>query len=75
MQPIYPINLMDFGDALKGDVVTRDGEFLGIWEIDADCEQGYIWFTPDGDTERLFVSMMIGKLCMEIGDWHRKKSN
>ena len=62
MDLIYPINFvghdewMNSGYALdmaKGEVITRDGEFLGIWRVvaydpNADNEGGRYEFVRDG---------------------------
>lgn len=57
MQLRYPINFIGYEDEeTSGDVITSDGEFLGIWSFteDADGETGVISFTPDGAAEPLF---------------------
>ncbi|MDW4496560.1 hypothetical protein R5H30_01095 [Sulfitobacter sp. D35] len=58
----FKINLCD-----DGSVVTRDGEYLGTWEMDEDDHPS---FTPDGETKVLFLEMWIGLLCQKIADWH-----
>lgn len=58
----FKINLCE-----DGSVVTRDGEYLGNWEMD---ENDHPSFTPDGETEVLFFEMWIGLLCQKIADWH-----
>lgn len=58
----FKINLCD-----DGSVVTRDGEYLGTWEVD---ENHHPSFTPDGETDVLFFEMWIGLLCQKIADWH-----
>ncbi len=58
----FKINLCE-----DGSVVTQDGEYLGTWETD---ENDHPSFTPDGETEVLFVEMWIGLLCQKIADWH-----
>lgn len=50
-----------------GSVVTRDGEYLGTWEMD---ENNHPSFTPDGETDVLFFEMWIGLLCQKISDWY-----
>jgi len=71
----YPINLMDFGAKSSGDVLTRDGEYLGVWHTDDRCEQGWIKFTPDGADQPLFQDLMMGVLCARIGQWARENES
>jgi hypothetical protein len=61
----FKINLCD-----DGSVVTRDGEYLGIWKVD---ENDHPSFIPDGSTEVLFFEMWIGLLCEKIVAWHEGK--
>ncbi|WP_276718111.1 hypothetical protein [Pseudooceanicola nitratireducens] len=85
MELLYPINLVGFEeDETSGDVVTRFGEFLGVWTFvrnDAE-DRGVFTFTPDGSDAPLFVQtanslesgLMVGRalsdFCSEIRDWH-----
>ncbi|POO56166.1 hypothetical protein CTT39_05315 [Agrobacterium rosae] len=66
MQLKFKINLMD-----DGSVVTRDGEYLGTWELDAEDHPS---FTPDGHTEQLLWSPWVGLLCEEIEQWRQQQS-
>ncbi len=81
----YPINLMGAEDgAENGDVVTRDGEFLGTWSFDKNEaeETGTFHFTADGEAEPKFSEsvpfltsgMLTGLLFFQaddgIRDWH-----
>jgi hypothetical protein len=50
----FKINLCD-----DGSVVTRHGEYLGTWEMDENDQPS---FTPDGETEVLFLEIWIGPL-------------
>lgn len=50
-----------------GSVITRDGEYIGTWEMD---ENDHPSFTPLGETEVLFFEMWVGLLCQKIADWH-----
>lgn len=67
MQLNFNINLLE-----DGAVVTRDGEYLGRWELDAEDHPS---FTPDGHTEQLLRSPWIGLLCEEIEQWRRSKND
>lgn len=58
----FKINLCD-----DGSVVTRDGEYIGTWEMD---ENDHPSFTPLGETEVLFFEMWVGLLCQKIAEWH-----
>jgi hypothetical protein len=85
----YPINLMGAeGGAEKGDVVTRDGEFLGTWSFDKNEaeETGVFHFAPCGETEPKFsecvafltsgmlTGLAMSNLCRSIRDWHEGQS-
>jgi hypothetical protein len=63
----FKINLCD-----DGSVVTRDGEYLGTWEMD---ENDHPSFTPDGEAEVLLFEMWIGLLCQKIADWHEAQDH
>lgn len=63
---VYPINLCD-----DGSVVTRDGEFIGIWAID---QYDAPSFAPDGDSLSLLEAPLVGLLCMSIRDWYEEKT-
>jgi hypothetical protein len=63
---VYPINLCD-----DGSVVTRDGEFIGMWAMD---QYGSPSFAPDGETLPLFEAPLVRLLCMTIRDWYEKKT-
>lgn len=58
----FKINLCE-----DGSVVTRDGEYIGTWEMD---ENDHPSFTPLGETKVLFFEMWVGQLCMKIAEWH-----
>jgi hypothetical protein len=85
----YPINLMGAeGGAEKGDVVTRDGEFLGTWSFDKDEaeETGVFHFTAFGEAEPTFsegvafltsgmlTGLAMSNLCRSIREWHDGQS-
>jgi len=58
----FKINLCD-----EGSVVTKDGEYLGKWEMD---ENEHPSFYPDGALEPLFFDSFVGLLCQRITEWH-----
>ena len=58
----FDINLLD-----DGQVVTRDGEFLGTW--DTDETDAFYQFTPDGETEHVCMDLYRGPLCDKIRRW------
>ncbi|CAN0304175.1 unnamed protein product, partial [Chrysoparadoxa australica] len=62
----FKVNLCD-----DGSVVTRDGEYLGTWQMD---ENDHPSFTPDGETEVLFFEMWVGLLCKKIAAWLEARS-
>lgn len=64
--PIFPINLMD-----GGDVITRDGEFLGTWTTDE--TDALYCFIPDGETEPVLTDPFVGSLCTRISAWHEDR--
>lgn len=85
MELTYPINLVGFEDGFeRGDVLTRDGEYLGIWKFlkDEDNETGVFHFVADGENEPMFsedvpvlssglrIGMAMSELCHSIRDWH-----
>lgn len=89
MELRYPINLMGAEDgAENGDVVTRDGEFLGTWSFEKDEaeEIGVFHFTAGGEAEPKFsegvpflnsgmlTGLAMSKLCRSIRDWHEGQS-
>ena len=85
MELTYPINLVGFDDGAEhGEVLSRDGEFLGIWMFikDHDNETGVLHFVADGENEPMFskgvsilssgmrTGMAMSELCRSIRDWH-----
>lgn len=62
----YPINLLGWGEAESGDVVTRDGEYLGRWHADLEGHPGFI---PDGHSVIVFYDMFLGHFCQSIREW------
>lgn len=71
MQLPYRINLLDAYEQETGDVVTQDGEFIGVWTL----INGAIYeFTPLGGEEPMFSHPFIWALCDEIGEWLEQQS-
>lgn len=85
----YPINLNGFEDgSISGDLVTRYGEFLGVWAFvkDEDNETGMFHFTVYGESEPKFseqvgvlssgmlTGLAMSKLCGSIRDWHESQA-
>lgn len=89
MELIYPINLVGFDYAAgTGEVITRDGEFIGYWTFHADEDQdvGRIDFVPLGHKDvlvaedmsvldsGLHVGMALSKLGRAIREWHESET-
>ncbi len=83
MELQYPINLVGIeDDAASGDVITRDGEFIGVWTFNKAGESGTIHFTADGESEPMFsegvgildsgtlTGLAMRRLCGSIREWH-----
>jgi hypothetical protein len=88
MKYTYPINLVGIDDgATTGEVVTRFGEHLGVWELveDKEAETGVFHFIPEGENSPLFsetvsyfgsgtlTGLAMSKLCRSIDDWHNER--
>jgi len=88
MELAYPINLIGIDDgAVAGDVLTRDGEYLGRWEFIKNEEQdtGLLQFICDGEGTPMFseevgvlssgmlTGLAMSKLCGSIRDWHEEQ--
>jgi len=58
----FKINLCE-----GGDVVTRDGVIVGVWELE---EHGPVSFLPNDASEPLFTDMLLGRLCEQIREWY-----
>lgn len=84
MKLTYPINLIGLENgASSGDVVTRDGEYLGTWMLVVDevADSGEFQFFVDGDKEPKFSEyvsfldsrtnrgMAVSNLCGTIRQW------
>lgn len=63
----YNINLLE-----DGSVVTRDGEFLGTYDLDAD---DHPHFTPEGETEPTISHPFLAMFCKAIEDWHNAETS
>lgn len=83
METQYPINLVGIEDgAASGDVITRDGEFIGAWVFIKEGGSGTLNFTADGESEPMFsegvaildsgmlTGLAMSRLCGSIRDWH-----
>ncbi len=84
MELTYPINFVGFenGD-VSGEVITRDGEFLGNWTFEKDEAEdtGAFHFTVDGESEPLFTEgfafldsrlktgLALSTICRSIREW------
>lgn len=68
----WRIKLFGFGDGDTGDVVTRDGEIIGIWTAD---ENDHCSFTPNGYDKPILFNPFLGLLCAEIAAWHEMTEN
>ncbi len=88
MELTYPINFVGFeDDNTSGEVITRDGEYLGKWVLikDEDMNAGAFHFIPDGEEEPLFIEsigvlssglrtgMALSTICRSIGDWFEEE--
>lgn len=62
----FKINLCE-----GGDVVTRDGEIIGVWKVDENLQ---VSFHPDDASEPLFTDMLLGLLCEQIREWHEAET-
>jgi len=58
----FKINLCD-----GGDVITKDGVVIGVWELDVDRQ---ISFQSINASEPLFIDMSLGRLCTKIREWY-----
>ena len=66
----FQINFVGFGEYDSGDVVTKDGEFLGRWKTD---ENDHASFYPIGDDDPLFFEVFLGNLARRIAAWHEDR--
>jgi len=87
MEFTYPINFVGFenGDT-SGEVITRDGEFLGNWTCEKDeaRDSGAFHFVVDGESEPLFsegfafldsrlkTGLALSAICRSIRDWQEE---
>lgn len=63
----FDINFIGFGEEESGDVITKDGEYIGTWSIDQDDHPS---FTPDGADGPLFYDIFLGQLAQKVSAWH-----
>lgn len=85
MELTYPINLVGLENGVeRGDVLTRNGEYLGVWRFaqDGDNGTGVLHFVADGESEPMFTEivpvlgsgmrtgMAMSGLCRSIRDWY-----
>lgn len=70
MELPYDINLVGWGETDSGDVVTKDGEYLGRWEAD---ENDHAAFFPDGEPEKKIFNPFLGLLISDIRQWKLKR--
>jgi hypothetical protein len=63
----WRVVLTGFPEESSGDVATKEGEYLGTWELIDDVFWG---FTPDAAHERLFIDPHLGPFCARILAWH-----
>lgn len=88
MELPYPINLMGIDDeASDGDVLTREGEYLGTWTLirDEPDDGGVLHFVEDGKSEPLFSEAILilssgvhfgramSNLCASVRRWHESQ--
>lgn len=89
MELTYPINFVGYerGDS-SGEVVTRDGEYLGTWILFKDDVEvsGEFRFVVDGENKPLFSEdigildsglrrgMALSTICQSIRAWHEEKA-
>ncbi|MBU1827442.1 MAG: hypothetical protein KJ731_03035 [Alphaproteobacteria bacterium] len=88
MELRYPINFIGHEEgATKGDVLTRDGEYLGTWFFYGDDESGDFHFVADGETEPMFSEgvsfrrsgllegMALSSICRSIREWFEESDS
>jgi len=63
----YAVNLLP-----DESVVTMEGEYLGTW--DTDETDALYQFTPDSESEPLFVDPYRQSLCNRIEQWNAESS-
>lgn len=66
----YAINLLGHGSADAGDVMTQDGEVIGMWSAD---DNDIYCFTPTGAAEVLFSNAFLSSFCIDIQSWHERQ--
>ena len=66
MQLQYKINLIGAYEEESGDVITQDGEFIGVWTL---IDGAFYDFTPLNGNEPILSHPFIGLLCNDIEEW------
>lgn len=66
----WHVILSDYGSAEAGEVVTKDGEVIGTWTLDAEGHPGFI---PFGESDVVVWSSWIGPFCKAVLEWHEHK--
>lgn len=69
MMPVHWSVLLDGYaeiDTIAGDVITRDGEFIGTWSL---VDGVFCTFTPDGADTYIFLEPFVAVLCARIEEW------
>ena len=62
--------LEGLGETDTGDVITRDGEIIGTWEL---LSGALYTFTPTGASEHLFIDPHLGLLTSRIQEWQEQQ--
>jgi len=63
----WTINLLP-----DGSVVTRDGEYLGTWQLD---ENDHPSFTPEGASNAAIFHTLIPIFCKKIEEWWKAQAS
>jgi hypothetical protein len=67
----WKVTLEGYGEQDSGDVVTTEGEVIGVWSVD---EHDFCSFTPNGLTKPIFTNPLLGPFCTDVAAWHEKNS-
>lgn len=61
------------GEVYSGDVITvAEGEIIGTWSV---LDGAFYTFTPLGATEHLFLDTFLGRMCVDMREWHAAREN
>ena len=66
----WEVELVGYGRDDHGDVITDDGEIIGVWSLVDDV---FVTFTPNGTDKNIFFEPFVGTLCAKIVDWHSNR--